>query len=81
MHGLVQGVSFRYYCAQEAERLGVDGWVRNERDGTVTAHLEGAPDAVATLVEWCRSGPPAARVDHLDERPADPTGVTGFRAS
>lgn len=78
VHGEVQGVSFRYYCAQEARRLGVLGWVRNEPNGTVTAYLEGGPDAVRQLVDWCREGPPSARVFSLDEQTVEPLGATAF---
>jgi acylphosphatase len=48
--------------------LGVNGWVRNLPDGSVEGLFEGEDSAVNALVEWCRSGPPAARVDHLDVR-------------
>ena len=78
VHGSVQGVSFRYYCAQEARRTGVAGWVRNEPDGSVSAYFEGAPDAVEELVDWCREGPPSARVYSLDEQTVEPLGATGF---
>ncbi|HEX5086271.1 MAG TPA: acylphosphatase [Nocardioides sp.] len=77
--GRVQGVSFRWYAAREADRLGVAGWVRNEPDGTLTAHLEGPDDAVAELVEWLRHGPPAARVDRVELEDAAETGATSFR--
>ncbi len=53
--GRVQGVSFRWACQREAERLGVRGWVGNEPDESVAAHFEGARDAVDQLVAWCRS--------------------------
>ena len=60
--GRVQGVSFRWYAAQEAERAGVRGWVRNEPDGSVAGHFEGSADAVDALVAWCHRGPSAASV-------------------
>ena len=49
--GRVQGVSFRFHAEQEAQRLGLTGWVRNEPDGSVALHVEGEPDAVEDLVE------------------------------
>ena len=63
---------------EQAERLEVAGWVRNEPDGSVTAHLEGAPAAVAELLDWCASGTPAAQVDDVRHEPAE---VTGARTS
>jgi acylphosphatase len=66
VHGLVQGVSFRYHVRRNALELGVTGWVRNLPNGSVEALFEGDEAAVNALVEWCRSGPPAARVDRLD---------------
>lgn len=78
--GQVQGVGFRWYCEQEALRLGVRGWVRNEPDGTVRGHFEGDPDAVDALVTWCRAGPPSARVDDVRSDPADATDCLGFES-
>lgn len=77
--GRVQGVSFRYATQREAERHGVTGWVRNEPDGSVAVHAEGPADAVARLVEWCRQGPPGARVERVDVGEGSETGATGFR--
>jgi acylphosphatase len=76
--GRVQGVSFRYYTEVEAQRLGVAGWVRNEPDGDVAGHFEGDDDAVDALVEWCRSGPPMARVRNVAVRPARLLGHGSF---
>jgi acylphosphatase len=68
VRGRVQGVAFRHHTCRRALELGVTGWVRNLPDGAVEGLFEGDDGAVASLVEWCRSGPPAARVDQLDIR-------------
>lgn len=60
--GRVQGVNFRVWTQTEARQLGLSGWVRNERDGSVSALLVGPVDAVATMVERLHVGPPGARV-------------------
>jgi len=79
--GLVQAVGFRYSLASRAEALGVAGWVRNRHDGSVEAVLEGAGDAVGLLVDWCRHGPRAARVDGVQIHDEEPAGITGFTIS
>ena len=76
--GRVQGVAFRWYAVQEAERLGVRGWVRNEPDESVAAHLEGDDPAVEAMVEWCRHGPSYASVRDVAVTEARPTGATSF---
>jgi acylphosphatase len=76
--GRVQGVSFRWYAAREATRLGLTGWVRNEPDGSVRARAEGDDDAVDALVSWCRQGPPSARVDDAAVTEVEPSGATSF---
>jgi acylphosphatase len=76
--GRVQGVSFRWYAEQEAQRLGVAGWVRNEPDGSVAAHLEGESDAVDAMVEWLHQGPSLARVQHVAVRAGADEGATSF---
>lgn len=77
--GRVQGVAYRAATQQEAERLGVTGWVRNEPDGSVAAHLEGERDAVDALVAWCRRGPTGSKVRDVAVREAAVTGDRGFR--
>jgi len=62
IRGRVQGVGYRDAAVQAAFECGVQGWVRNRRDGTVEALAQGAPDAVERFVVWCRRGPPLARV-------------------
>lgn len=64
--GRVQGVFFRESMSREALRLGITGWVRNCRDGTVEAVVQGDPAAVAAILEWARSGPELARVEHVE---------------
>ena len=76
--GRVQGVGFRMYAVQEAARLGVTGWVRNEPDGSVACHLEGEPVAVEAMVDWCREGPRMARVQHVVRRDGTVTGASSF---
>src|SRR5450756_751841 len=68
MHGRVQGVGYRAFVEHEALRRGIEGWVRNRRDGSVEAVLAGDADAVAAMIEACRRGPMGARVDTLDQR-------------
>lgn len=79
VRGRVQGVSFRMYAEQRAAELGVAGWVRNEPDGSVAVQAEGDEDAVDAFVDWCRQGPPHARVEGVEADPAPVTGVTTFR--
>jgi acylphosphatase len=78
VHGFVQGVFFRDTVRRHALREGVAGWVRNNQDGTVEAVFEGDPDAVARLVDACRTGPRGARVDHVDVSEEVPEELSGF---
>ena len=78
VHGAVQGVGFRFRCGQEAERLGVLGWIRNEPDGTVAGHFEGPAEAVEALVDWCRRGPSYADVERVESEAAVPSGARAF---
>ena len=78
VRGRVQGVAFRYATREKARALGVDGWVRNLPDGSVEAVFEGAPRPVEELAAFCRIGPPAARVDRVEEHAEEPEGMQGF---
>jgi acylphosphatase len=68
--GRVQGVGYRAWMADEARRRGLEGWVRNRRDGSVEAVLSGAEGVVADMLATCRRGPSSARVDAVDASPA-----------
>jgi acylphosphatase len=68
VRGRVQGVGFRAFVEHEALTRGLQGWVRNCRDGAVEAVFAGPSAVVADMIEACRRGPYAARVDALDQR-------------
>lgn len=76
--GRVQGVFFRDATRERAAAGGVDGWVRNCPDGSVEAVLEGPQEAVDSVLGFCRSGPPAARVERVDVEEEEPEGLRGF---
>ena len=79
IRGRVQGVGYRWWAVREAERLGLDGWVRNRRDGSVELLAIGAPAALDALEAACRRGPSAAAVDTVETSDAEDDGATGFR--
>lgn len=72
--GIVQGVNFRYYTQRQAQKYNVTGWVMNRPDGTVAALLEGEQGDVETMIDWCRHGPPSARVTELVVQPEEYRG-------
>lgn len=78
VHGEVQGVGFRYAARQKASELGLAGFVRNRRDGSVEAEIEGADAAVKAMLEWLGEGPAWARVRRVDVEDLAPVGDAGF---
>lgn len=76
--GRVQGVWYRGWTVETARRLGLEGWVRNRADGSVEALFHGPDSAVETMIDLCRQGPPAARVDRVDCETAPPPEGGGF---
>jgi acylphosphatase len=76
--GRVQGVFFRAWAREQAERLGIRGWVRNCPDGHVEAHVEGEADAVEQMIECLRVGPPSANVENVRVWDVEPCEFEGF---
>jgi acylphosphatase len=72
--GRVQGVFFRMETLRAAKRIGVSGWVRNLPDGRVEVVLEGPAENVNDMTDWCRKGPPMARVTDLEKVEETPSG-------
>ena len=78
IRGRVQGVGYRAWVEHQARTRGLEGWVRNRRDGSVEALLAGPSATVADILASCWRGPSSARVDDVAEEPAD-TDVLGLR--
>ena len=78
IRGRVQGVFFRVETRERARSLGLAGWVRNNRDGTVEAVFQGERDRVDSMLAWCRRGPAAAHVEVVEVEWAEPHAEDGF---
>ena len=76
--GRVRGVGFRDAMVDAAILAGVDGWVRNRRDGSVEAIARGDPATLIRLTEWAHRGPPGARVEKVIVRDCDDIPPPGF---
>ena len=76
--GEVQGVSFRYFSRQEADRLGISGFIRNEPDGSIYIEAEGKEKELHKFIQWCKNGPPIARVNRVEARNGTFRGYKNF---
>jgi acylphosphatase len=79
--GRVQGVFFRAWAAEQAQALGVKGWIRNRGDGSVEALAFGDAGAVDAFIAKCRQGSPSARVERIDVEVAEGDPPEGFRTA
>jgi acylphosphatase len=75
IRGRVHGVGYRAFVEDEARARGLKGWVRNRRDGSVEALIEGEPQAVEAMIAACRGGPRSARVDAVEIAEADESAL------
>ena len=78
VHGRVQGVWYRGWTVDQAEALGLDGWVRNRRDGTVEILVSGSEAAVEEMIRRCHEGPSAAQVERIEETDGGEAPAKGF---
>jgi acylphosphatase len=80
IRGRVQGVGFRWWAVRQARSLGLSGWVRNRRDGSVELLAVGHDDACRQLADACAEGPAEAAVAAVERSPAEDDGSVGFEA-
>lgn len=76
--GKVQGVFFRASAKEQAENLGITGWVKNLPDGTVEIHAQGEKEAMQTFLEWCKKGPESAFVEQVQVKKVSPIKTAEF---
>ena len=76
--GRVQGVGFRYSAFREAQRLRINGWVRNADNGDVEVWAEGPPERLELYLAWLWRGPQYSRVDSVDKEDKEPKGYLEF---
>jgi acylphosphatase len=79
VHGHVQGVFFRDSVRREATRRGVAGWAANRPDGSVEVVLEGPPEQVKQVIDYCHRGPRGAAVTDVEVSTIEPQGLSGFQ--
>ena len=76
--GVVQGVGFRFWAKRCADELGIRGFARNEKDGSVCTEIEGDPSALEEFVTRCRKGPPFAHVERVSTEEGTLRGYGAF---
>ena len=76
--GSVQGVGFRYLTKNRADNLGLKGFIRNEKDGSVYIEIEGGEGSLEKFVEWCRQGPEFSKVKKIETGGGKPEGFSDF---
>lgn len=79
IEGFVRAVGYRNYVIDEANRLGLDGWIRNRTNGTVEALVSGETKKVELFAQACMRGPAGARVKSVEMHNAEPPAERGFR--
>lgn len=75
IHGMVQGVGFRYAAFKQARVYALRGWIKNNRDGTVEIYCEGTYKNVKRFLNWLHDGPPLSKVSKVDSREVPMLGV------
>jgi len=79
IYGQVQGVSFRYYSKEQANALGLTGFVRNATDGSLYIEVEGELEVLEKFIDWCRIGPSLAQVEKIEIEEGKVKGYKEFR--
>lgn len=77
--GKVQGVFYRASAREEAEKLSINGWVKNTRDGKVEVIASGSSESLSTFTEWCKKGPDGAHVTHVEISDSQEKTDKGFK--
>lgn len=78
IYGKVQGVSFRYYAKQKADELGVFGFVKNQKDGTLYIEAEGFEEDLSDFLTWCYKGPESVEVVKIERNAGDVKNYQSF---
>tara|TARA_Y100000588_G_C13519436_1_gene612912 strand:- start:67 stop:351 length:285 start_codon:yes stop_codon:yes gene_type:complete len=77
VRGIVQGVAFRYHTALKANELGLQGWVRNNKDGSVQVEAQGQGSSLNDLIRYLHKGPMHAKVDEVEIKWMETREISG----